>query len=29
MPTEKQVLEALAGVKDPELGKDVVTLRMV
>ena len=29
MPTEKDVLEALAGVKDPELGKDVVTLRMV
>jgi len=29
MPTEKQVLEALAGVRDPELGKDVVTLRMV
>jgi len=29
MPTEKEVLEALAGVKDPELGKDVVALRMV
>jgi len=29
MPTEKEVLEALAGVRDPELGKDVVTLRMV
>jgi Mrp family chromosome partitioning ATPase len=29
MPTEKEVLAALAGVKDPELGKDVVTLRMV
>ena len=29
MPTEKEVLEALAGVRDPELGKDVVALRMV
>ena len=29
MPTEKEVLAALASVKDPELGKDVVTLRMV
>ena len=29
MPSEKEVLDALAGVRDPELGKDVVTLRMV
>jgi len=29
MPTEEDVLKALAGVKDPELGKDVVALRMV
>jgi Mrp family chromosome partitioning ATPase/intein/homing endonuclease len=29
MPTEKEVLEALASVKDPELGKDVVTLHMI
>ena len=29
MPTEKEVLEALAQVKDPELGRDVVSLRMV
>ena len=29
MPLEKDVLSALAGVKDPELGKDVVTLHMV
>jgi ATP-binding protein involved in chromosome partitioning len=29
MPTEKEVLDALAGVRDPELGKDVVALRMV
>jgi len=29
MPTEKEVFEALAGVRDPELGKDIVTLRMV
>ena len=29
MPTEADVLKALAGVKDPELGKDVVSLRMV
>ena len=29
MPTEKEILAALAGVKDPELGKDVVALRMV
>jgi Mrp family chromosome partitioning ATPase len=29
MPTEEEVLKALAGVKDPELGKDVVALRMV
>ncbi|HXW95872.1 MAG TPA: P-loop NTPase [Nitrososphaerales archaeon] len=29
MPTEKEVLEALSAVRDPELGKDVVTLRMV
>ncbi|HUI23900.1 MAG TPA: P-loop NTPase [Nitrososphaerales archaeon] len=29
MPTEKDVLDALAGVKDPELGRDVVALRMV
>ena len=29
MPTEKEVIEALAGVRDPELGKDVVALRMV
>jgi len=29
MPTEKEVLDVLTGVKDPELGKDIVTLRMV
>ena len=29
MPTEKEVLEALAQVEDPELGRDVVSLRMV
>ncbi len=29
MPTEKEVLNALASVKDPELGKDVVTLNMI
>jgi len=29
MPTEGEVLEALAGVRDPELGKDVVALHMV
>jgi len=29
MPTEKEVLDALAEVRDPELGKDLVTLRMV
>ena len=29
MPTESDVLKALAGVKDPELGKDVVTLHMI
>ncbi len=29
MPTEKDVLAALAGVKDPELGRDLVSLRMV
>ena len=29
MTTEKDVLDALATVKDPELGKDLVTLRMV
>ena len=29
MPTENEVLAALAGVKDPELGRDVVTLHMV
>ncbi len=29
MPTEQEVLKALAGVKDPELGKDIVSLRMV
>ena len=29
MVTEKDVLAALAEVKDPELGRDVVTLRMV
>ena len=29
MPTEEEVLKALAGVRDPELGKDVVALRMV
>ncbi|HUK79937.1 MAG TPA: Mrp/NBP35 family ATP-binding protein [Nitrososphaerales archaeon] len=29
MPTEREVLAALAGVKDPELGKDVVALHMV
>jgi ATP-binding protein involved in chromosome partitioning len=29
LPSEEDVLKALAGVRDPELGKDVVTLRMV
>jgi Mrp family chromosome partitioning ATPase len=29
LPTEKDVLTALSGVKDPELGKDVVALHMV
>jgi ATP-binding protein involved in chromosome partitioning len=29
LPTEQEVLKALSGVKDPELGKDVVSLRMV
>jgi ATP-binding protein involved in chromosome partitioning len=29
MPSEKDVLQALAGVKDPELGRDIVSLRMV
>ncbi len=29
MPTEKDVLAALAGVKDPELGRDLVALHMV
>jgi ATP-binding protein involved in chromosome partitioning len=29
MPTEKEVLKALAQVNDPELGKDVVSLHMV
>lgn len=29
MPTEEEVLGALAGVKDPELGKDVVSLHMI
>jgi ATP-binding protein involved in chromosome partitioning len=29
LPTEEEVLKALAGVRDPELGKDVVALRMV
>ena len=29
MPTREDVLRALAGVKDPELGKDVVALHMV
>ena len=29
MPSEKDVLKALAGVKDPELGRDVVSLHMI
>ena len=29
MPTEQDVLEALSSVQDPELGKDVVSLKMV
>ena len=29
LPTEADVLKALAGVKDPELGKDLVSLHMV
>jgi Mrp family chromosome partitioning ATPase len=29
LPKEEEVLKALADVKDPELGKDVVSLRMV
>jgi ATP-binding protein involved in chromosome partitioning len=29
LPSEQDVLKALAGVRDPELGKDIVTLRMV
>jgi ATP-binding protein involved in chromosome partitioning len=29
LPTEQDVMKALAGVKDPELGKDVVSLHMV
>ncbi len=29
MPTEADVLKALAGVKDPELGKDLISLHMV
>jgi ATP-binding protein involved in chromosome partitioning len=29
LPSEQEVLKALSGVKDPELGKDVVSLRMV
>ena len=29
MPTEREVFDALAGVRDPELGKDIVTLHMV
>ncbi len=29
MTTEAEVLKALAGVKDPELGKDVVSLHMI
>jgi ATP-binding protein involved in chromosome partitioning len=29
MPTVEEVLRALAGVKDPELGRDVVSLRMI
>jgi len=29
LPTEQEVLKALSDVKDPELGKDVVSLRMV
>jgi len=29
MPTESDVLKVLAGVKDPELGKDVVSLHMI
>ena len=29
MPTVEEVLKVLSGVKDPELGKDVVSLRMI
>jgi ATP-binding protein involved in chromosome partitioning len=29
LPTEEEVMKALSGVKDPELGKDVVSLHMV
>ena len=29
MPTDKEVLAALSTVADPELGKDIVSLRMV
>lgn len=29
MPTKEAVLEALSSVKDPELGRDIVSLRMV
>ena len=29
MPTQEAVLKALANVKDPELGRDIVSLRMV
>jgi ATP-binding protein involved in chromosome partitioning len=29
LPTQEEVLAALAKVRDPELGKDIVTLRMI
>src|SRR5712692_4932852 len=29
MPSEKDVIQALSGVKDPELGRDIVSLHMV
>ena len=29
MPTEKEILQALSAVQDPELGEDLVTLGMI